>query len=512
MRLYSDDEAPESSVLTAPSSSGIGIAPSGGGAPGGGGSAPREEIGFGQALYESFKPVAIAKAQRHRDREAQRQELTVGIAALKDGIELSLGVDGDQRTAFVKAYKAKLDKLDPELGAAFESLSANPETAGSIVQWGEESETLKRAIQAGGIKGAKKLLTSPEALKTIQAEIDTKRMPLLLRKGQTFVAGWQQLVPPEMAEQFNKDGRISASELITANEWIKANKPDVAKALAFTDRDLEVVGRNSEAFYHSLGIVSPKDEGAILVDKAKGENKGKPPPSRNEKRTVNGQVVDQPQEWDGSKWVDKGASTPHFKPADGEQRTVDVELKVSDDYARDSKKFPDMKAQFETSTEYMAKRTGANKTSAGDSALLYAYAKMRNPNDPRLAVQETTDLKKLGNIFERFQASVTGVLEKGETLPDRVAQEMYDEIRRSFTSLNRAQSKLEEQYRKKVKDYKGDPDRAIQRYALPEDDLNPKGGDKGANEPSQSDLEFTAKKHGISVEEVKRRLKAGKKK
>ena len=48
----------------------------------------------------------------------------------------------------------------------------------------------------------------------------------------------------------------------------------------------------------------------------------------------------------------------------------------------------------------------------------------------------------------------------------------------------------------------------VRPLAIPEEQLNPKGG---GDEPSQADLEFTAKKHGITVEEVKRRLKAGKK-
>jgi hypothetical protein len=86
---------------------------------------------------------------------------------------------------------------------------------------------------------------------------------------------------------------------------------------------------------------------------------------------------------------------------------------------------------------------------------------------------------------------------------------MYAEIRRAFTEQNRQQAKIETDYRRKTTDYKGNADRVVRPLAIPEDDLKPGGGGKG--EPSQADLEFTAKKHGITVEEVKRRLKAGKK-
>jgi hypothetical protein len=485
--LFNEDLYDAESGLLKEPSSGIGMAPSRGGAPAAEKPQTSEWPGVIGMLQKglwgySDKESAQARAKM-KEREVSRQELTVGITALKEGVDMTFGLDGDQRASFVKTYKEKLDKFDAGLGDAFANLAANPDTAGAISEWAQESETLKRAIQAGGLKGAKKLLTSPEALKTIQAEIDSKRMPILLRKGQTFIAGWQQLVPPEMAQSITKDDRVSASELITANEWLKANKPDVAKTLAFTDRDLEVVARNSDAFYHSLGIVSPKDEGQVLVDKAKGENKVKPTPDRTIKKKVGGEVVDQLQEWDGTKWVDKGDATPHFKPTDPEaadKRTVEVELKLSDDYRQDTRLFSDLRSQFDSTTDYMAKRKDG-KTSAGDSALLYAYAKMRNPRDSRLAVQETTDLKKLGNIFERFQASAVGVLEKGETLPDRVANDMYAEIRRAFTEHNRAQLKVEADYTKKTKDYKGNPERVVRSYAIPEKDLagtgdKPKGG------------------------------------
>jgi hypothetical protein len=517
--LYSSNgaSAPPSELIEEPGS-GIGMAQPGGGgsdgsaSTGGAHPAAQEEIGLWQALKETMVPVQKAKAQRVLDRENKAKETAAYLKAMKDGVDFSLGLEGEQRDAFVQIYKQKLDGMDPGLGEAFASVVASPETAGSISEWAKESDTLKRAIQAGGIAGAKKLLTSPEAMKTIQAEIDTKRMPILLRKGQTFLTGWQQLVPPEMAENINKDGRISASELIAANEWVKTNNPEMAKTLAFTDRDLEVVARNSDAFYHSLGIVSPKDEGALLVDKAKQGNKATPTPSRSVKKNVGGKVMDQLQEWDGAKWVDKGEATPHHKPdapgGDVTKPVMDMELKVGDDYARDSKKFSERRPLFDSSTDYFAKRA-ENKTSAGDAALMYAYAKMRDPTD-RLAVSETKDLKKLGNIFERFGVSVAAILDKGETLPDRVAKEMYDEIRRAFTEQNRAQLKIEKQYGDKVKSYGGNPDRVVNRHAVPEEELNPKDGGK-AGEPSQADLEHTAKKHGITVEEVKRRLKARKK-
>ena len=306
-----------------------------------------------KGLFGSTSGEQARISQGKLDRELKVREMDAGIKALKEGVDLSFGLEGDKKSTFVKAYKQKLDDFEPGLGDAFETLSANPEIGGSLMEWAQESPTLKRAFQAGGLKGAKKLLTSEGALKTIQGEIDTSRMPILLRKGQAFLTGWQQLVPPEMAESFDKDGRLSASELIRANEWIKANKPDIAKTLAFTDRELEVVGRNSEAFYHSLGIVSPKDEGAVLVDEAKQSNKGKPPPGRTMKKMVDGKVMDQPQVFKDGKWVDDGEATPHHKPEDtgpaaevkSEEAKILMKIRNGEKVTADEQSFLDAKAK-----------------------------------------------------------------------------------------------------------------------------------------------------------------------
>lgn len=344
-----------------------------------------------KGLFGSTSGEQARISQGKLDRELKVREMDAGIKALKEGVDLSFGLEGDKKSTFVKAYKQKLDDFEPGLGDAFETLSANPEIGGSLMEWAQESPTLKRAFQAGGLKGAKKLLTSPDALKTIQSEIDTGRMPILLRKGQAFLTGWQQLVSPEMAEAFNEDGRLSASELIRANEWIKANKPDIAKTLAFSDRELEIVARNSDAFYHSLGIVSPKDEGSILVDDAKGKNKGKPPPGRTIKKTgSDGKVLDQPQVWKDGKWVDEGEATPHHKPDDtGPGKEVkDLEAKILLKISRGEQLTPEDRAfmdeKAKTNPVYAAMRDAIGGGASPRQEPAPAELKARFAADPKM--------------------------------------------------------------------------------------------------------------------------------
>jgi hypothetical protein len=436
---YEVDGSSQSSILRAPSGGGqSGIGLSGPQPESGGGAAQvsGDDLTLGQALFESFRPVSAAREGRRRQqetdlhaRQVKSQELTAALNALKEGVDMTTTLEGDQRTAFVQSFKGKLDKFEDGLGSAFENLVANPETAGAISEWAQDSDTLKRALQVGGVKGAKKLLTSPEALKTIQAEIDTKRMPVLLRKGQTFIAGWQQLVPAEMAERFNKDGRISASELVTANEWIKEKNPDIAKTLAFSDRDLEVVARNSDAFYHSLGIVSPKDEGAILTEQAKRESR--PPPGRTRKVNRDGKVMDQAQTWDGQRWVDEGEATPHFKPDAGgltasQQRTND--------------EIDGARTRIEAMTDEDIKRATQSKTATGADNPAYDAQVAR---DARLAMR-----KKFGDDvdFDRVNERVSG-----QNKQTRELQNSYDGVRKQLADrLASASGSMKAEIQKRI--------------------------------------------------------------
>lgn len=316
MKLYDDFGlnlgATESDILAAPSSSGIGVhkpprqpgnaldLSAGPGIGLGEGSqaknAPRdplnEEISrmstadkvfaamgeFGAGLQGKSSPLRARIEDKRKQRLLDMEETRNTVATLKQGIDLLDGLSGQERAKFAKTYGERLSANDPDLGAAFMTLSEKPETGRAILKWSETSPTLKRAIEIGGIRAATKLIQSPEALKTIVAEIDTGRVPVIHRKLQTFITGWQQIVPEEMKNAFEKDGRLSASEVIRANTWIKANRPDL-KDLAIDDDDFQVMSRHSKAVWGAVGILSPEDEADVIKEKAKDEGKHKGPQS-----------------------------------------------------------------------------------------------------------------------------------------------------------------------------------------------------------------------------------------
>lgn len=269
------------------------------------------ELGAGMAGNPS--PMAARMEAARRDKLVQMEELKGAVSALEHGTTLLQGMTGEERVQFSDMYGKQLDNIQPGLGATFKALAEKPGLADQLKKYGTQSPSVSRALQLDPTgKTAFKLLQSPEAQKTIQAEMDASIMPTILRKGQTFITGWQQLVPQEMVDQVNKDGRVTASELIRANEWIKENKPDIAKTLAFNDEELGTIHRNPEAFYHTLGIVSPKDEGQIITARAKGEDRDKAPVTR----TIHQGTQEIQQEWKGGKWEEVGRG-PRFKPDEG---------------------------------------------------------------------------------------------------------------------------------------------------------------------------------------------------
>ena len=419
---------------------------------------------FGAGVQGKASPLDKRLAQQQQEKLQKLQEFKIHTDALQDGVKMAQKMKGEARTQFIESYAAQLDSVRPGLGDTYRSLSKQPDMGTVLAKYSANSPTLKRALELDQTgEAALKLLSSADAMKTINGEIDSSVMPTLLKKGQTFKMGWQQLVPPEMLAEFNKDGQIVASEFLKANEWIKANKPDM-KALVLSDEELQIVGRNADAFYGTLGIASPKTEQDILKERGKVDARDKAPTTR----TITQGGTEIQQEYKDGKWTEVGRG-PRFKAGDdgrGADRDRKTELQLSDDYRADTKGFKDAKVQFSSATDYMASiaKDAKKATSAGDRSLMFAYAKMNDPGD-KVAVKDLQDIQKLGGVPERFVQAAIG-LAKGNMLPPRIRQEMHDEITRKFKELNAQQHQTETEYRTRAERYKLDPRNIVQPYAV----------------------------------------------
>ncbi len=225
---------------------------------------------FGAGVTGRQSPIDARMRAQREEKLASLQEFKVHTDALEDGVKMAGKLQGDARDQFIENYAQQLESVRPGLGETYRTLSKQPGNGSLISKYKDKSPTLARALEIGGPEAVMKLLSSPDAIKTINSEIDSGVLPTIVKKGQMFKMGWQQIVPPEMSERFNKDGQITASELQEANEWIKSNKPDM-KALVISDEEQQIIGRNQDAFYGALGIVGPKDEQKVLAERMKGE-------------------------------------------------------------------------------------------------------------------------------------------------------------------------------------------------------------------------------------------------
>ena len=436
---------------------------------------------FGAGLLGKDSPMEKEIVAKRQDKLRKMQEFKFTSDMLDDSVKRLKGLSGETRTQYVEAEAKRMDEIKPGTGATLRALSKRPDVLTSLGSYKDVPE-FQLAFSVGGEEAVQKLVSSPEFMNTLEKRVDVQKLPTVTKRVQALMANYQQIVPPEMAKEIAKDGVITASEIMQINEAVKASG-DKFSALALDEAGLAVLGRNQDAVYGPLGVLTGKQEQEVLKERAKKAGEpAKPPSTRKVKRDTPQGTIEVAQSFVDGKWVDeeKGAA---FRPRDaGEggaaggkvpKAIIDIELKLADDYSRDTKKFSERRPVFESATDYISSRTPKTKTSAGDAALMYAYAKMRDSND-RIAVSETKDLKKLGNIFERFGVSVEAILDKGETLPDRVAKQMYNEILRNFTQLNEAQSKVEQMYSKRAKDYVGTDERVVNRLAVPSEQLKPK--------------------------------------
>lgn len=426
---------------------------------------------FGAGVQGRPSPLNAKIEQQRKQKMQDVEELRGFVADLDNLTKLTEGLDEGSRGNLIDTVASKWEAVQPGYGAAVKAVGSRPALLANFEKYMPHLPEPIQDLARRSPRDFLKFVGTAEGMKVLNQAADQPVLRMAGKKRDTMVMGWQKLVSPEKAKKFMEDGVLTDAELMEA-------QGEIPEALRFTPEEQEAIKR-APMFWEGTGVLHGAKAQEVLADRAKKATAKTEGPQSDigklKDDLKNGRISQ--AEYDA-----KVKKLTHIAAGDQggtgiPKGVLDAEFKIGDDYARDSKKFSERRPLFDSVTDYMAKRKDG-KTSAGDAALMFAYAKMRDPND-RLAVAETRDLVKLGNIFERFKVSVTGILDKGETLPDRVAQDMYAEIRRSFTEQNRQQAKIEKAYRKKVQDYKGDPDRAITPYSIPEDVLAGKGGGKG---------------------------------
>jgi hypothetical protein len=445
---------------------------------------------FGAGVTGRASPLGSQVEANRRAKMQEVEELRGFVADLDNLTKLSEGLEEGSRGQLIDKIAEKWEAVQPGYGAAVKAVGHRPSLLANFQQIMPHLPTPVQELAKRDPRAFLKYAGSAEGIKALNQAADQPVLRTAGRKRDTLVMGWQKLVSPEKAKALMEDGVLTDAELMEVQQ-------EIPEALRWTPEEQEAIKR-TPLFWEGTGVLHGAKAQEVLAERAKRKPEGAESDIGKLKADLKAGRITQ-KEYDAK--VAKLTHIPAGK--DGEPNEADIvarEFKIGDDYARDTKKFAERRPLFDSVTDYMAKRGKDGKTSAGDASLMFAYAKMRDPND-RLAVAETRDLVKLGNIFERFGVSVTGILDKGETLPDRVAKDMYAEIRRTFTELNRQQGRVEEEYIKKTKDYKGNPDRVVRRLSIPDEQLNPKGGDKPkGDQPAAEEVKII---NGVTYRKVR---------
>jgi hypothetical protein len=420
-----------------------------------------------RALYGYSSKDVQANRQQQIDREEKRRELATTISAIENGVQLVQGLEGAERENAVNVYGEQLERVYPGMRDTFKAIAAQPSLLTSFEKYMPHlPEPIRQLMNLNPI-AALKFFGTAEGVKTLKDAADKPLLKTADMKLRTLVGGWQQVVPPEMKE-LAKDGLTSSD--------IMAVQGSLPEPLRFTPDELDVIKRNDKMVFLGSGVMTGEGENQVMVSRAKRKDEAGKAPAHLD---VDGKryLFDPEKKLPGQRL----ATDPRYSlagsaksPADAGKEFGDAfnrEAKLRDDYRADTKSFASRRPLFDSATDYMANRlnsdgTAKDRTSAGDAALAFAYAKMRDPND-RLAISETRDLVKLGNLPERFTAAVAAVVERGETLPDRVAKDMYTELKRAFGEQNKQQLKIEGNYERLAKEAKGKSENVVIRYAIP---------------------------------------------
>lgn len=254
---------------------------------------------FGNAVLGRPSPLRKQAELQMQDRLTKQKELASSVSALQGGLKLLDGMQpGEERSKFVDSYAAQLDGTTPGLGDTFKAMSKRPDLAALLQHYTSDLPPAMRIMAATNPQGFVKYIGTPDGQKALQGAMDQRALHAITRKGQIIYANWQQLVPQAMVDKFNKDGRITASEFLQANDIIRQTHPE----LALNDPELAVITRNPNAFFTPLGIVTPKNEQSVLEAAAKKANAPGAPTLKN--GYVNGRLTT--LEAKDGKWVEFG--------------------------------------------------------------------------------------------------------------------------------------------------------------------------------------------------------------
>lgn len=482
--LYARNGSPDSSVIEEPSS-GIGIAPSGGGMPGGGSaSPPREEIGMLDAIKESSIFVRNAREARLKERETRSNELKGVVSAMEHGVKMLEGLEGDQRTNAVSFYGDQLERLYPGMKDTFAAVADQPNLLTKFNQYLPHLPEPLQVLAKRDPKAFLRFAGTAEGVQTMNRAVDSVELRTATRKVQTTLIGIQQLLPPEIAEKYAQDNVITASEVFDMQQYLPEN-------VRLSDKQLDAVKRSDNVFWTGLGVLSGKGEEDVLKERAKKpKNQTLLGRLRSEREELVAANPDDPMIASYDDMIKKvsqhkpaappkPAATPKPAPGPKPPSPRDVAKAEEQDQTIEA-----VDGRVTSMIEQLQKNSALVGPAGTARRVAETVAGVAAPGIPTPGIDYQQNLKLL-------LADVRKMVEKDPNLSNEERRNLMETLGGGTFQTSGSAMRALNEVNKYVK---------AKRKSKPAED-----------EPSEADLKFTAETHGITVEEVKKRLKDRKK-
>lgn len=217
---------------------------------------------FGAGILGRPSPIDARIKQQREEHLIQMEEGKANIQMFSEGLKVLDRIPaGTERDAFAASYSKQMGDLAP----AFETVAKQPGMAERLLKYAPESPTLARAFAMDPTgKLAGHLLESDGGNKTINMEIDSKRMPIIVQKATALLSAAQELAP-DIHKAIVARGYAVPGDITRLSEAAKTALPKAA----LDNTELDVMTRHEDATLGTVpGVAVGKTQQDILKKKA----------------------------------------------------------------------------------------------------------------------------------------------------------------------------------------------------------------------------------------------------
>lgn len=428
---------------------------------------PRQQRG---PDWFGWRAKSEARQQRKQHADADHVKATIGM--MEQGVKMLEGLEGAERENAATFFGDQLERLSPGMRDTFTAVANRPSI---LKDFQAILPNLPEHMQVLARRDPKKFLEfagTATGATMLNEAADRVELRTATKKVQTAMMGMQSLLPPEVASKYGQDGVITSSEIMDMQQYLP-------KEVRLTEPQIDMLRKHDKSVWTGLGVLSGEQEQKVLADRAK-KPKNEPLvkrlmaerdalPKDSPDRKVYDNLITNLQK--------KG--TPQAKPPAAPKPETPAQASAREQAAITAESVDERVSSLLTQLQenpHLVGPAGAVRRTVETGVGVV------NPNMKTPALDYQNNLKLL-------LADVRKVVEKDPNLSNQERRNLMETIGGgTFVTTGSAMRALTE----------------VQKY------VSKRSGLTAEPEPTEEDLKFTADKHGISVEEVKRRMAAKK--